>query len=282
MPEVYHGEGFTCVLLLNDLGPFSYPREYNEVEVIPVSEKFWEMVSEAARDEAEAVEFYRQMANAAPCRALNHSIQEIMGDEMDHQAFFESLLCCREERDECRGKWEKREAHGRSIRIPEVSEPYPPIRVECPNPEYARLLFDDYAGMVSEMTAINQYLFHHYDMPEQFADVVELLEGVAIVEMRHMEMLAELIKLLGQPPMYMDGQGRFWNACYVPYLPGNPCEQLQSDIEAEQAAIQTYRQHIQLIDDRYIRAILERIIQDEELHLRLFTKAYQRHCRCRD
>ncbi|NMB12219.1 MAG: bacterioferritin [Firmicutes bacterium] len=170
--------------------------------------------------------------------------------------------------------------HGRPLRIPEVPEPYPPIRVECPNPEYARLLFDDYAGMVSEMTAINQYLFHHYDMPEQFAEVAELLEGVSIVEMRHMEMLAELIKLLGQPPMYMDGQGRFWDASYVSYLPGHPCEQLQSDIEAEKAAIQTYRQHIEMIDDRYIKAILARIVKDEQLHLRLFTKAYQRYCKC--
>ena len=252
------------------------------VEVIPVKKRFWEMVSESARDEAEAVEFYRQMADAAPCRALTHSIQEIMGDEMDHQAFFESLLCCREElgRDDCRDKWDKREAHGRSIRIPEVSEPYPPIRVECPNPEYARLLLDDYAGMVSEMTAINQYLFHHYDMPEQFAEVTELLEGVSIVEMRHLEMLAELIKLLGQPPMYMDGEGRFWDASFVQYLPSHPCEQLQADIEAEQLAIQTYRHHMEIIDDRYIRAVLARIIQDEQLHLKLFTRAHQRYCRC--
>ncbi|NMB44831.1 MAG: hypothetical protein GX998_00295 [Firmicutes bacterium] len=201
---------------------------------------------------------------------------------MDHQAFFESLLCCREElgRSDCRDRGAERIVHGRPLRIPEVHEPYPPIRVECPNPEYARLLLDDYAGMVSEMTAINQYLFHHYDMPEEFAEVTELLEGVAIVEMHHMEILAELIKLLGQPPMYMDGQGRFWDASYVSYLPGHPCEQLQSDIDAEQAAIQTYRQHIELIDDRYIRAILARIIKDEELHLRLFAQAFQRHCRC--
>ncbi|GEM_PF-171537 len=256
------------------------------VEVIPVQEEFWRMVQDAAKDEAEAVEFYRQLAERAPTSALNHSIQHIMGDEMDHQAFFESVLTCcdmgpePDGSDDRKGRYEKRQVHGRRIRIPEVSEPYPPIRIECPNPEYARLLFDDYAGMVSEMTAINQYLFHHYDMPEEFAEVAELLEAVSIVEMRHLEMLAELIKLLGQPPMYMDGQGRFWDASFVAYIPGNPCEQLQADIEAEQAAIQTYRQHIAMIDDRYIKAVLARIVKDEQLHLRLFTRAYQRYCRC--
>ncbi len=252
-------------------------------------ENFWEMVREAAKDEAEGVVFYREMANCAPNSALNHSIQHIMRDEMDHQAFFESVLTCcdegcdqdRDHRGDCNEeKYEKKQVHGRRLRIPEVSEPYPPIRVECPNPEYARLLLDDYAGMISEMTAINQYLFHHNDMPEEFAEAAELLEGVSIVEMRHMEMLAELIKLLGQPPMYMDGQGRFWDASYVAYMPGNPCEQLRIDIESEQAAIQTYRQHIAMIDDRYIKAVLARIVKDEQLHLRLFSKAYQRYCRC--
>ena len=43
-------------------------------------------------------------------------------------------------------------------------------------------------------------------MPEELADAAQLLEEVAIVEMHHMGYLAELIKLLGQPPMYMDGQ----------------------------------------------------------------------------
>lgn len=245
------------------------------------------MMREAVHNEAEAVAFYREMANCAPNSALNHSIQQIMQDEVDHQAFFQSVLtCCGEEHDgyDCDDdkdvKYEKKQAHGRRIRIPEVSEPYPPIRVECPNPEYARLLLDDYAGMVSEMTAINQYLFHHNDMPKEFAEVAELLEGVSIVEMRHMEMLAELIRLLGQPPIYMDGQGRFWDASYVLYMTGNPCEQLRVDIESERAAIETYRQHIAMIDDRYIKAVLARIVKDEQLHLRLFSRAYQRYCRC--
>lgn len=242
---------------------------------------------EAVNNESEAILFYREMASCAPNSALNHSIQEIMRDEVDHQAFFESVLtCCPEGNhapcydDEKDVKYEKKQVHGRRLRIPEVSEPYPPLKVECPNPEYARLLLDDYAGMVSEMTAITQYLFHHNDMPKEFAEVADLLEGVSIVEMRHLEMLAELIGLLGQPPMYMDGQGRFWDASYVPYMAGNPCEQLRIDIDSEQAAIETYRRHMALIDDRYVKAVLARIIKDEQLHLRLFTKAYQRYCRC--
>jgi bacterioferritin len=249
------------------------------VEVIPVRERFWEMVREAAQDEADAVSLYRRMADAAPCRAIAHSIEDIARDEMQHFNYFESLLCSRQERGRNpRERRRKDTPYGRTLTIPTISDPYPPIQVEGPNPEYARLLLDDYAGMVSEMTAINQYLFHHFDMPEELADAAQLLEEVAIVEMHHMEILAKLIKLLGQPPMYMDGQGLFWNATFVPYLPGCPCEQLQSDIHAEQIAIETYRRHMELIDDRYIKEILARIIMDEELHLHLFNEAYEKYC----
>ena len=249
------------------------------MEVIPVREMFWEMVSEAAQDEADAVGFYRRMAEIAPCRAMANSIEDIARDEMRHLNYFESLLCSRQERGKNhRGRRRRETAGGRTLTIPTIPDPYPSIQVECPNPEYARLLLDDYAGMVSEMTAINQYLFHHFDMPQELADVAQMLEDVAIVEMHHLEILAELINLLGQPPMYMDGQGLFWNASYVPYLTGCPCEQLKSDIQAEQIAIETYRRHMELIDDRYIKEILARIIMDEELHLHLFSEAYKTYC----
>ena len=76
-----------------------------------------------------------------------------------------------------------------------------------------------------------------------------------------------------------DGQGGSGMPASSPISPATP-EQLQADIEAEQAAIQTYRQHIAMIDDRYIKAVLARIVKDEQLHLRLFTRAYQRYCRC--
>ena len=35
---------------------------------------------------------------------------------------------------------------------------------------------------------------------------------------------------------------------------------------------------MELIDDRYIKEILARIIMDEELHLHLFNEAYEKYC----
>lgn len=160
--------------------------------------------------------------------------------------------------------------------------PYPEVKVIAPNYFYALLLQDDYAGVVSEFTAISQYLYHHFFFERMNKELGELLSGVAITEMHHMELLAEAIILLGGDPRikgsYSTG-GAFWNGSFVNYG-NNLCQQLAADIDAEVKAIHNYREHIQLIHDPYIKQLLERIILDEQVHLDLFQKATHRYgCR---
>ena len=52
-------------------------------------------------------------------------------------------------------------------------------------------------------------------------------------------------------------------------IPGNVRHMITADIEAEKAAINQYRMHIKMIKDRYVNAVLERIILDEEYHIML-------------
>ncbi len=145
--------------------------------------------------------------------------------------------------------------------------PYPKIQVIGPNPYYANIIKEDYAGMVSEMTAINQYLYHYFDTKNYDKEVGDTLEQIAIVEMRHLEILAELISLLGEKPIYYT-QNSFWSACYV-YYGNNLYEQLVNDLNSEYAAIENYNCHINIINDPYIKEILERIIADEEEHIKI-------------
>ncbi len=159
--------------------------------------------------------------------------------------------------------------------------PYPEIQVEGPNPTYASVLQADYASRISEFTAISQYLYHHLQMGqyEPWHEVADLEECIARIEMKHLEMLGELILKLGGDPKYQSPAGRSWRGHYVEYHSGNLCEQLKADVQAEQNAITQYRTHLELIQDRYVQAIIERILQDEEHHLRLFQEAYEKHCR---
>lgn len=73
---------------------------------------------------------------------------------------------------------------------------YPEPNVTQPNFFYATLLLEDYAGNVSELTAINQYMHHHFMFDDQYEDLAELEECIAIIEMHHLELLAESILLL--------------------------------------------------------------------------------------
>ncbi|MEN6413110.1 MAG: ferritin-like domain-containing protein [Veillonellales bacterium] len=157
---------------------------------------------------------------------------------------------------------------------------YPEPKVIQPNFFYATLLLEDYAGNVSELTAINQYMHHHFMFDDQYEDLAELEECIAIIEMHHLELLAESILLLGVDPKYRTITNNcpiFWDASYV-FYGADICDRLASDIAAEKQAIKQYRKHHFLIEDIHIKGLLERIIKDEEYHLKLFTQAASHFC----
>ncbi len=159
--------------------------------------------------------------------------------------------------------------------------PYPPVRVVAPNRQYAELLLEDYSGNVSEITAVKQYLYHYFVLKGTNREVAELMECVSLVEMHHMELLADTIRLLGVSPRYRvfrNSQEIYWDARYV-YYGFTLCDQLAADIAAEWAAIAFYRDHQQRIADPYIKELLERIILDEYHHIKLFNEAMQKYCK---
>lgn len=152
--------------------------------------------------------------------------------------------------------------------------PLPPIRIERKNPEYARLLLADYAGKDGELTASTQYLYQHLITGQTHRQLAKDLIRISISEMHHMERLGKLIVLLGGNPLLRTcpvGGCSFWEGCYV-----SPTQEvtkfLEENIRGEKAAIANYRQRIRQIQDRYIQAVLERIIQEEEGHIEIFQK----------
>ena len=52
---------------------------------------------------------------------------------------------------------------------------------------------------------------------------------------------------------------------------------LQSDIDDEHKAIEGYRNSIKLIDDPSIQAVLERIILDEQTHIKILNSMLERY-----
>ena len=90
--------------------------------------------------------------------------------------------------------------------------PYPPLQVREKNQLYAELLSISYCGMVSEMSAIMQYINNENRMFCDRCSMGKTILGMAMAEMMHMQKLGQLIHLLGGNVCYVTKQsgGRQW------------------------------------------------------------------------
>lgn len=160
-----------------------------------------------------------------------------------------------------------------------VDLPYPPIKVKTENSKFADLILLNYAGSVSEFSAITQYTYHEIALKYKFEEVSETIQGIAEVEMHHLQMLGELIVKLGKSPGYWICKHKklnFWTPEFISYSTDLK-KVLAVDINDEKEAITQYKRTIQQIDDSYIIDIIDRIILDEEYHIKLFTELYNKY-----
>ncbi|WP_409969558.1 ferritin-like domain-containing protein [Bengtsoniella intestinalis] len=153
--------------------------------------------------------------------------------------------------------------------------PYPPIDQVHPNGCDLTMAYDLYAGGISEYTAIAQYVYHHLYAREQGFEALEKeFLSIAIVEMRHLALLGSLILKLGGAPKFVSPtkQGYTpWNATLIDYGCGLK-DMILLDVKSEQAAICDYLHGAKCTQQAQIAALLQRISQDEELHLQAFTQ----------
>jgi bacterioferritin len=131
------------------------------------------------------------------------------------------------------------------------------------------MLKEDYAGAVSEMTAVAQYIYQNILSTDNESFANAILQ-IAIVEMSHLDMLGDAILALGGNPTFGNGSV-YWQPKSVNYARTLP-EMLKANIEAESQAIANYESQASQTPNASVRALLERITQDEQLHLRFFQE----------
>ncbi len=150
--------------------------------------------------------------------------------------------------------------------------PYPEITPQ-ENLRDAKLLMPNYSGQHGELTAILLYAYQSYI---SWADelLYSTLENIAIVEMHHHEMLGKAIYKLGGYPVM--GAKTFWNGSYVNYTI-EPVKFLEFNIKAEEIAIMNYEKTILNLEQEDVKLLLERIILDEEIHIKIFRQLLSRY-----
>ena len=78
--------------------------------------------------------------------------------------------------------------------------PYPPVKVDGKNPQYAAAILSNIGSCNSEMTAVSLYFYNSLVTREYYHDVAECFHRISIVEMRHLDIFGELALKLGTDP----------------------------------------------------------------------------------
>lgn len=157
---------------------------------------------------------------------------------------------------------------------------YPPVRVKGPDPMCARAMLANLGGSASEMSTVAQYFYSSTVLEASYPRVAEYFHRIAVVEMRHLSILAELALLLGGEPRlwsYVNGRPAYWNAGVLTYSHELPAL-LNRAVTGESRTITEYRRLADQVTDPHIQAILERLVLDEEQHLLIFRRLTQECC----
>ena len=155
--------------------------------------------------------------------------------------------------------------------------PYPAVRVTACNRAYADTMLVNLGSCDSEMTAVSRYFYNDLILEEQWPRAAECFHKISMVEMHHLHIFGELAYQLGADPRLWCAAGRrmnYWSPRCNPY-PRDPWEILTVALAGEEQTIRQYRQQAGWIRDTCIVENLERIILDEECHVRIFQSLIQ-------
>ena len=154
-----------------------------------------------------------------------------------------------------------------------ASGPYPPVQVQGKNPVYAEMMLGNIGGSNSEMSAVAHYRYAHVVLEDEH--LAELVHQISMVEMQHLDDFSHLAKLLGAEPRMWQSCGCkkvYWSPAYVDYEFCNKRELLQKFIAEEKNAIRKYTAQINCISDPDVAAVLQRIIEDEQEHVKTWEE----------
>jgi bacterioferritin len=122
-------------------------------------------------------------------------------------------------------------------------------------------------AIASELQVSIQYMWQHVQVTGTVGAIVEdIFRKIAISEMKHAERLAERLDYLNGVPT---------TAPEPIFVGGSLIEMLKQDEQDEEAAIELYKEAIQMASqegDYTTRRLLEEILADEEGHINTFGK----------
>lgn len=149
-------------------------------------------------------------------------------------------------------------------------EPYPKLENIKEDYRFGKMLYDSFGGSYGELTTILQYVYENVTF-EKNKELQNVLIKIAMDEMNHLKILGDLLVKLGFTAYYMGSRNNKWCSDRVKYKFSCVEDMLEYNIKGEKFAIQEYKRLIENTEDKCIKDILNRIIKDEENHIRIFS-----------
>lgn len=156
-----------------------------------------------------------------------------------------------------------------------IDKPYPEIIGADENMNTVAILKNLANGKVGEVAASMQYIFQSVIADKTKQEIAEIFEEIGVIEMLHLDMLMHAITMFGGIPKYEDAQGNFFNTANLNYSMKLK-DMLENNIRAESIAIENYRKAIHHVSNNSLKALFERIIEDEMRHLEIFKQIKDR------
>jgi Mn-containing catalase len=185
------------------------------------------------------------------------------------------------------------------------------VRVDSPNPEFAKLLLEQFGGANGELSAAMRYFTQAWNEPN--GERRSMLADIATEELSHLEMVGQALVLLmkgtpadaidevegdylgellegkheefielsttapasvlsGGGPQLIDSAGNAFTADWIDTI-GEPTADLRSDIAAEARAKITYERLIKQCDDPGLKDTLTFLMTREVAHQKMFEGA---------
>lgn len=169
------------------------------------------------------------------------------------------------------------------IKVIAVDLPYPSAEDIEKEQRSARLVAQAYATLNGELNAVMQYVYHYFNFKiSGDNETANLMMGIAIAEMEHLEKLGELLIRLGADPVFTalpPYKTDFYSTRGVSYSK-LPVKMLLDDIAGELEGIDIYEKIVERLSDdengERVGAIIRRIIIDEELHVKVLKDALKK------
>lgn len=155
--------------------------------------------------------------------------------------------------------------------------PYPELVGVEPDYSFGRMVYDSFAGGKSEFSTIATYIFEFLTNGDK-EDVVMALSWIARQEMKHLELLGNILVSLSLEPYYMSTYGNMWCSNNVKTDFSSFEEMMNYNISSEKEAIAEYEHLIHICKNESIKNILSRIIMDEENHVQIFEMLKKKYC----